>query len=267
MNRRDFSKTAGMVAAAAVVAPQLLAEPQKNPRKMVRLYRDADGKFQTEEIPNPNTDSYFEDKTTPAQREAIQRMQDNMPPSEIFTRVASEYPQLVPTATDKKGFQQGAVRIICTIGGHHAGDFYDGIEGVDLSDITYVAMYRQAVRNKYVSRWPTLFVATVPLDWAAETNPGQTIPATKRIKIGTSYTEIERMARESFAKLQEMVIEYHNREITVKAGDVVRFMGRGEKMTVSSIQDGQAWCQWFDDKEELNQRSFMLASLQSVAQE
>jgi hypothetical protein len=72
-------------------------------------------------------------------------------------------------------------------------------------------MYRQAVRNKYTNK-PALFVATIPLEVAQEVNPGQCIDINKSIQIGTSDVEIERMAQESFVKLQELVVEYYNRE-------------------------------------------------------
>jgi hypothetical protein len=43
-------------------------------------------------------------------------------------------------------------------------------------------------------------------------NPGQFFSVNAYISIGTSNEEIERMARESFLKLQEVVKEYYNRE-------------------------------------------------------
>jgi hypothetical protein len=53
---------------------------------------------------------------------------------------------------------------------------------------------------------------TVYVVAATDVVEGQTININKNIPIGTSHEEIERMARESFLKLQEMVAEYHNRE-------------------------------------------------------
>ena len=207
MNRRDFSKTAGLVAAAAVVAPKILAEGSP---KWIIEQGDFDADW---------------NEATPEQRLAIQRMQDNMPSPEIFKKVAGEFPPRVPIFTSnqgaiKKSFQHGNFRILGAIGGLPPSAYEDGYiyldevrkdtKQTDLSDISYTGMYRQAVRNKYTNK-PALFVSSVPLDWAMEVNPGQTVHIYKRFSLGTSDAEIERMARESFLKLQELVVEYHNR--------------------------------------------------------
>jgi hypothetical protein len=208
MNRRDFSKTAGLVAAAAVVAPKILAEGSP---KWIIEQGDFDADW---------------NEATPEQRLAIQRMQDNMPSPEIFKKVAGEFPPRVPIFTSnqgaiKKSFQHGNFRILGAIGGLPPSAYEDGYiyldevrkdtKQTDLSDISYTGMYRQAVRNKYTNK-PALFVATIPLEVAQEVNPGQCIDINKSIQIGTSDVEIERMAQESFVKLQELVVEYYNRE-------------------------------------------------------
>lgn len=198
MNRRDFSKTAGLVAAAVVVAPKILAEGSP---KWIIEQGDIDAEW---------------NEATPEQRLALQRMRDNIPTG-IFYRVTKEIPQQVPVFTAKDGsikgsYQHGDCKIIGQVAGIHPWQFEDGKveEDVDLSDISYMGIYRQGVRNKYTNE-ARLFASSVPLDWAMEVNPGQTVPIYKRFSLGTSDAEIERMARESFLKLQELVVEYHNR--------------------------------------------------------
>jgi hypothetical protein len=229
MNRRDFNKTVGLVATAAVVEPKILAE-QFNPHKMTRLYLDSNGKWQSEPVldykPVDLDDDW--DKSTPEQRAAIRRMHDNMPSHDIFKKVASETSQLVPLFTKRDGtvktsFQHGNSLMLGSIDGlpsyHYENGYTYDKEGnrkeiidPDLSNICYFGIYRQGVRNKYTNE-AALFVATIPLEFAQEVNPGQTISFEKRIPIGTPDAEIERMARESFLKLQELVVEYHNREM------------------------------------------------------
>lgn len=198
MNRRDFSKTAGLVAAVVVVAPKILAEGSP---KWIIEQGDIDAEW---------------NEATPEQRLALQRMRDNIPTG-IFYRVTKEIPQQVPVFTAKDGsikgsYQHGDCKIIGQVAGIHPWQFEDGKveEDVDLSDISYMGIYRQGVRNKYTNE-ARLFASSVPLDWAMEVNPGQTVHIYKRFSLGTSDAEIERMARESFLKLQELVVEYHNR--------------------------------------------------------
>lgn len=214
MNRREFGKTAGLVAVASVVVPKVLAEPFHSGQGVVHIYRDVEGNVQKEGTIFSSAEDMFLDRATSAQREAMQKARDNMPPAEIFTKVASEIPQQVPDGTDKKGYQHGAVRMMAAIDGYDPSFFEMGLvhPDVDLSDIGYVVLYRQAVRNKYTNKIK-FFASSVPLDFARSVHPGQTIPVNKKIAIGTSHDEIERMARESFLKLQELVVEYHNREL------------------------------------------------------
>jgi uncharacterized protein YodC (DUF2158 family) len=47
-----------------------------------------------------------------------------------------------------------------------------------------------------------------------------------------------------------------------KPGDTVRLKSGGPLMTVSLIrQDGEVWCEWFDDKEAPQSRGFKPTSL------
>ena len=216
MNRRDFSKAAGLVAVTAAIAPGILAQDQ-----------DSSG---GSGIVKPTGEAIFlieDDYPTPAQRAAIQRMEENMPSAEIFEKVASEFPRQVPEFVQTSGsivksMQHGNVRIVGFVGGLPASAFDYGyhygeneerksLSDVDLNDISYGAFYRQAVRNKYTNK-PDLFVAPIPLGAGAarQVNPGSTMQFAKMIIIGTPVVEIERMARESFSKLQELVVEYYN---------------------------------------------------------
>lgn len=113
----------------------------------------------------------------------------------IFHRVAGEFPKSVPDFIRNDGtvleyFRHGHFRIMESMG-------------------DYVVIYGQAVRNKH-SNESKIFVATVPLGWAKETKPGQSFPVESKITLGTSQSEVEEMARKSFSKLQELVIEFHN---------------------------------------------------------
>ncbi len=46
-----------------------------------------------------------------------------------------------------------------------------------------------------------------------------------------------------------------------KAGDTVRLKSGGPLMTIHSIKNGEAWCQWFDEKEEAKEKFFLMTSL------
>ena len=49
------------------------------------------------------------------------------------------------------------------------------------------------------------------------------------------------------------------------AGDIVRLKSGGPRMTIRWIEDGDAYCEWFDDKNEIKGNRFSLASLDPVA--
>ena len=179
---------------------------------------------------------------TPEQREAIKRMEDNMPPKWIFEKVAKEIPQQVPDGTDKTGWKFGSARVIGRIGGFSPDEFVQGhnfdyvndkrpsLSDADLSDIKYCAFWRQSAHTKRYdeykkdcdrnieqvelsqpSEWteyPVAFAATIPLGFCGKVTPGQDVNIERWIPIGTSNEEIERMARESIVRLQEVVKEY-----------------------------------------------------------
>jgi hypothetical protein len=187
MNRREFGKTVSVVAATAVVAPKVLSEP------IIQ-------------------DEY--NVLTPEELAAIQRMKDNMPPKEIFERIAESVPFSAPNAIDKAGWRHGSCRIVGMIGGVGSWVVESGRapKDIDLSDIGYVIFWRQAVRNKYSLKINYIASWTPCIEYKDLFFEGETTHVKKYIPIGTSHEETERMARESFLKLQEMISEYHNRE-------------------------------------------------------
>ncbi len=81
-----------------------------------------------------------------------------------------------------------------------------------LPDGRSVGFYRQAVRNKHTQEIK-YFAVSIPLDFCGEIDPGQSINVTKGMSGLECLEEIEVMARESFLKLQELVTEWHNREV------------------------------------------------------
>jgi uncharacterized protein YodC (DUF2158 family) len=49
-----------------------------------------------------------------------------------------------------------------------------------------------------------------------------------------------------------------------KPGETVRLKSGGPLMTVQLVQsDGEIWCEWFDNKEEHQQRGFKPSSLEA----
>ena len=44
----------------------------------------------------------------------------------------------------------------------------------------------------------------------------------------------------------------------IKAGDIVTLKSGGPKMTVAWVEDGQAYCEWFDTKFETQSKTFDL---------
>jgi hypothetical protein len=164
------------------------------------------------------TDVDYYGNATLEQREAVKRMEDNEPPHWIFEKIKKDIPQEVPDATDKPGWKYGSFRILGVIDGK--SPYMDmnvakmdtdlDLEGRDLSKIGHVVFWRQIAQNKNNPEKPLkLFASNVPYVWAMEVEPGQTVPITTYIPIGTSNEEIERMARESFLKLQEVVKAYY----------------------------------------------------------
>jgi hypothetical protein len=153
------------------------------------------------------------DLTTPEQCEAIKRMKENFPPEEIFKEVAASILQTVPDANTKDLWRHGSCRIVGRIGGYDIWNFENGFapSDADLSKIDYVAFYRQAVQNKN-TREVKGFVATVPLSFSGEVEPGKTLTVKETIPFDWKREDVEAMARESFLKLQELCEEYYNRE-------------------------------------------------------
>lgn len=49
----------------------------------------------------------------------------------------------------------------------------------------------------------------------------------------------------------------------MQAGDVVKLKSGGPAMTIAWISDGEAYCEWFDDKKPAGQR-FQVTSLYKV---
>jgi len=163
------------------------------------------------------TDVDLYGNATLEQREAIKRMEENEPPSWIFEKIKKDIPQEVPDGTDKPGWTYGSFRICEVIDGKTPYKWdapeYDkelDLEGRDLSKIGHVIFWKQTAKNKNNPEKPLKrFASIVPFGWAMEVEPGQTVPITTYIPIGTSNEEIERMARESFLKLQEVVKAYY----------------------------------------------------------
>ena len=190
-------------------------------KKFIRVYRDADGKIQQEETSETILESSIpveEDfgLATPEQRAAIKFGADNIFPIEILSEVAASIPPSAPNGSEKPGWVHGACRRVWTIGGYDVWAIENGTapKDIDLSDIQYVGFYRQAVKNKYTGEVKG-FATTVPLTFAGEVTPGQTIELKKEgqpIRPGWKREEVESMARESFLKLQEMCEEFYNRE-------------------------------------------------------
>jgi hypothetical protein len=111
--------------------------------------------------------------------------------------VATAIPSTVPSAgtEDKfRGWDHGACR------------------QSTLPDGRSVGFYRQAVRNKYTQQ-VKYFAVSIPLDFYGEIEPGQSLNITKGMLGIETAEEIAEMARESFLKLQELVVEWHNREV------------------------------------------------------
>ncbi len=155
---------------------------------------------------------------TAEQKEAIDRACAKMHRiREIFAKVASEIHQTVPDGTDKKGWKFGSFRILSKSGEYYINEYGDvsemnrvtpELDGVDLSKVGYIAIWRQAARNKRTQEVKG-FAAWIP-DCVVEcVEPGQTIDVKEYLSNDTKDEEIERLARESFMKLQDMVKEYY----------------------------------------------------------
>lgn len=195
MNRRDFGRITSLAAATACVAPQILAEPLSS-------------------IPYPEPAGDW-DKSTPEQRLAIKRMEENMPSSEIFRSAANLIPQAIPDGINKHGWQYGDHKIWGLIDRYSPDWYRDGKIGAkaDLSKIEYNAFYKQTVLRK-MDKHPTFFVVSVPYSFIGMVFPGQEVSMAFRptIKLGTPRKDIEDMAKESFLALQKIVKEYYQEE-------------------------------------------------------
>jgi hypothetical protein len=146
-------------------------------------------------------------------QQALKRI-NKAPLEEILSAVAASIPSTVPEV-EKDGWKHGAMHVSGRINGWDSWSIENGMapsNALDLADITYVGFYRQAVINKYTGE-PEFFVAVVPLGFSGEVKPGQTVEVQKSIPFDWKTEDVEAMARESFLKLQELVVEYYNREI------------------------------------------------------
>jgi hypothetical protein len=152
---------------------------------------------------------------TPEQMAAIKYAGENCYPIEILAEVAKSIPQTVPNGSDNGGWGHGACRIICTIGGCTIGDFENGTapKDTDLSDIKYFGFYRQAVKNKHTGEVKGFASVVGRNTFAGEVEPGHELESKGEfIRPGWKREGVERIARESFLKLQEMCEEFYNRE-------------------------------------------------------
>ena len=154
-------------------------------------------------IPLLNQSSPFED--------ALKRI-NKEPLLEVLKEVACANPPAVPDS-GKKDWEYGSAHVSGRVGGWDSWSLENGMwpGGIDLNDISYVGFYRQAVANKFTNK-VEFFVAVVPLGFSGTIQPGQTVEVKDSIPFDWKREDVEKMARESFAKLQELVVEYHNRE-------------------------------------------------------
>ena len=151
---------------------------------------------------------------TPEEQQAVESAKKNAPPIEIFVEVAKSIAQTIPDVDDMPGWEHGATRMITRIGGVDAYTIEDGMapDDIDLSKIEYTAFYRQAVRNKHTGEIKH-FATWVPFGSVVEVQPGQSIKTSMDgISVGWKREDVEKAARESFLKLQEMCDEFYNQE-------------------------------------------------------
>lgn len=201
MNRRDFGKSASLVAAAATIAPNLLAQPLAGNSHWSGM---------------PSEREYLESiGWTPEQIAAWERMrrfEEHV--RGIYSEVAGEFPQTVPNGSDKKIWQHGAYRVCGRIGSFQEDyiDYPSFPSHVDLSDIKCFCVWRQGVCNKYTNEIKS-FASWGTSDADAKcVIPGQAVTVHEDVSIKMSDEEIAQFARATFGKLQEMVVEFHNRE-------------------------------------------------------
>lgn len=152
----------------------------------------------------------IEEINTPLSQ-ALKRI-NNAPLGEILRAVAASIPSTVPES-EKDDWKHGAMHVSGRINGWDSWSIENMMapNDLDLSDISYVGFYRQAVINKYTGE-PEFFIAVVPLGFSGEVKPGQTVDIQKSIPFEWKAEDVEAQARESFLKLQELVTEYYNRE-------------------------------------------------------
>jgi hypothetical protein len=205
MNRRDFGKTAGMVAATAVVAPRILAEtmPKDDQVDYYKLW-DEDNLY------------------TSKQRADIDRSCLKMKKiGEFCKKIVSQTPQTVPNDHYNNSWRYGDFRIHAKSGKYtiyQNGEVYrwenvaDSLDKeADLSNVNYILFWKQAVRNKYTQELK-FFISKTPTS-AESVNPGQTVTINESLTNNSTDEEIEAWARVSFNTLQSMVIEHYNREV------------------------------------------------------
>jgi hypothetical protein len=199
MNRRNFfGKIVKMVAALAV-APKVLAESQTKPPLDF-----------SEPLP-PLTKA----DCSPEMIEAFELMRDNLPRiRSIFEKVAKEHPYNPVPDEGIFTWGYGDLKISGRVGQYDECDYENGrarwFSRVPPSNtIWYGCMWRQAVRNKYTGELKYFISLT---SQAKSVVPGQEVTVSNPITLDMNSEEIEKIARESFLRLQELAVEYHNRE-------------------------------------------------------
>lgn len=196
MNRRDFGKAALATAAVVAVAPQILATPKS--------FKELDERSELEEY------GY-----TPEQIAAMIRMSHGKwRIYSIFHQVQKEFPQKVPNGADKIGWRYGdPCRILGCIGSANESSWSPIMRfspSTDLSDIKYVAFVRQAVRNRHTNELK-YFASWTPAQ-ADSVYIGKTVVVKEYIHINTSDEEVARIAREMYLQLENLAVEFYNKE-------------------------------------------------------
>lgn len=144
--------------------------------------------------------------------EAYKRAKEKEPPLTFFKSIADSIPSQVPEF-DKRGWNHGSCRIVTRIDGHDLWSVENGFgsTSLNLDKFDYVVCFRQAVKNKHTGEAKG-FCATVPLGFCGEVTNGQTINVPLSIPADYDPAWLEDEARKSFLKLQELVVEWHNKE-------------------------------------------------------